>query len=199
MFLHARIPSHAARKALFPRIPSVSGFKGQYSRMLATAQPESLSINGRNVSIPTGLFIDGNFVAAQGGNMFETENPATGKPLMSVAEGREEDVEKAVQVARRTFKTWKDTDPTYRAALLNRLADLLEKNVDDFIAIECADTGKTVQQCSNLDLPGSIGTLRYYAGWADKVNGLTSFNIPGTFSYTKREPIGVCGQIIPWK
>ncbi|KAK6000575.1 hypothetical protein QM012_003300 [Aureobasidium pullulans] len=197
MILHARLASNVVRKALFPKIPSVPGLKFS-SRALATARSERLSINGREVSIPTGLFIDGKFVAAQGGDMFDTEDPATGKPLFSVAEGREEDVQIAVKAARHTFQTWKDTDPTYRAALLNKLADLMEKNADDLIAIECADTGKTPRQCSSLDLPGSIGTLRYYAGWADKINGLTSFNIPGTFSYTKREPVGVCGQIIPW-
>lgn len=199
MILHARITSQAVRKALFPKIPSVSGLSVQHPRALATARPERLSINGREVSIPTGLFIDGKFVSAKGGNVFATEDPATGKPLMSVSEGREEDVEIAVKSARQAFQTWKDTDPTHRAKLLNKLADLMEKNAEDLIAIECADTGKTPRQCSSLDLPGSIGTLRYYAGWADKVVGLTSFNIPGTFSYTRREPVGVCGQIIPWK
>ena len=169
------------------------------SRAASTASSRKLSLNGREVSIPTGLFIDGQFVPAKGSNMFESEDPSTGKPLLSISEGREEDVNEAVLAARRTFQTWKDTDPTYRATLLHKLANILERNAEDMVALECADTGKTFQQCSTLDVPGSIGTLRYYAGWADKVLGLTSFNIPGTFAYTRREPIGVCGQIIPWK
>ena len=83
--------------------------------------------------------------------------------------------------------------------MLNRLAALMERHKEDIIHLEMLDTGKTRRQAENLDFPASVGTLKYYAGWADKVQGLTSFNIPGTFAYTRREPIGVCGQIIPWK
>lgn len=128
------------------------------------------------------------------------EDPSTGQEMIRIQEGREEDVDAAVKVARRTFDdgSWTDSNPLHRAKLLNNLADIMEKNAEEIIAVECADTGKTLKQCSGLDLPGSIGTLRYYAGWADKVLGTTSFNIPGTFAYTRREPIGVCGQIIPW-
>jgi aldehyde dehydrogenase (NAD+) len=166
--------------------------------MAATTQ--TLKINGRTVSLPTGLFIDGQFVDSKQVSRFDVEDPATGKTLISIAEGREDDVDEAVRVARRVFDagSWSASNPADRGTLLNKLADLIEQHKDDLIALECADTGKTVQQCSNLDLPGSVGTLRYYAGWADKVRGETSFNIPGTFAYTRREPIGVCGQIIPW-
>jgi len=190
----ARRVTRQGHRALFPSIPAISRL-----RFYATASSQSIHLNGRSIDIPTGLFIDGKFVAAKQGNTFSSEDPATGKPIIEIAEGRQEDVDEAVKVARRAFNTWKDSNPMQRAACLNKLADLLEKNADDLIAIECADTGKTIQQCSNLDLPGSIGTLRYYAGWADKIEGLTSFNIPGTFAYTRREPVGVCGQIIPWK
>ena len=162
-------------------------------RRYASASPESLTINKRPISVPTGLFIDGEFVASKGGNTFATEDPSTGNELLRIQEGREEDVDEAVQVARRTFDdgSWTGSDPVERARLLNRLADIFEKNADEITALECADTGKTLRQCSSLDVPGSIGTLRYYAGWADKVLGTTSFNIPGTFAYTRREPIGV--------
>ena len=74
----------------------------------------------------------------------------------------------------------------------------MEKNADEITTLDCTDTGKTLKQFSSLDVLGSIGTLRYYAGCAEKVLGTTSFNIAGTFVYTRREPIGVCGQIIPW-
>lgn len=162
---------------------------------------QTLAINGRNVSVPIGLFIDGEFVDSKHGAKFVVEDPATGKPLISIVEGREDDVDNAVQVARRVFDEgeWAHSDPTYRASLLNKLADLIMENKEDLLALECADTGKTLKQCSQLDIPGSVGTLRYYAGWADKVLGQTSFNIPGTFAFTRREPVGVCGQIIPWK
>ena len=72
------------------------------------------------------------------------------------------------------------------------------RDKEDIIALEMLDIGKKYKQASKLDFPASHGTLKYYAGWADKVQGLTSFNIPGTFAYTPREHIGVCGQIIPW-
>jgi aldehyde dehydrogenase (NAD+) len=90
-------------------------------------------------------------------------------------------------------------NPAARGEFLLKLADLMEKHFDDILAIEMLDTGKTKKQAANLDLPGSIGTLKYYAGWADKVLGVASSNVPGTFAYTRREPVGVCGQIIPWK
>ncbi|KAL4803339.1 aldehyde dehydrogenase domain-containing protein, partial [Aspergillus unguis] len=161
---------------------------------------QTLQLNNRAVSVPTGLFINGQFVDSKQGAKFDVEDPATGQKLISIVEGREDDVDEAVKVARRVFDAgdWANSNPTYRGGLLNKLADLIEESKDDLIALECADTGKTISQCSNLDLPGSVGTLRYYAGWADKVRGETSFNIPKTFAYTRREAVGVCGQIIPW-
>ena len=128
------------------------------------------------------------------------EDPSTGQELIRIQEGREEDVDAAVKVARRTFDdgSWTNTNPVQRAKLLNSLADIMEKNAEEITTLECADTGKTLKQCSNLDVPASISTLRYYAGWADKMLGTSSFNIPGAFAYTRREPIGVCGQIVPW-
>lgn len=128
------------------------------------------------------------------------EDPSMGKEIVRIQEGREEDVDIAVKAARQTFESgsWSHSDPVYRGKLLNKLADILEANLEEITTLECADTGKTFRQASALDVPGSVGTLRYYGGWADKVLGLTSFNIPGTFAYTRREPVGVCGQIIPW-
>ncbi|KAL8696404.1 MAG: hypothetical protein Q9224_002816 [Gallowayella concinna] len=169
-------------------------------RRPASASASQLTVNNKSISVPTGLFIDGEFVTSKAGNLFTSENPSTGQELLEIQEGREEDVDEAVKVARRTFDdgSWSGSNPLQRAKLLNNLADIFEKNAEEIVALECADTGKTLNQCSKLDVPGSIGTLRYYAGWADKVLGTTSFNIPGVFAYTRREPIGVCGQIIPW-
>ena len=170
------------------------------TQRFASASSKQLTINNQKISVPTGLFIDGEFVTAKGGNHFASQDPSTGSELIRIEEGREEDVDEAVKVARRTFEegSWSQSNPLERAKLLNRLADIFEQNAKELVALECADTGKTLRQCSQLDIPGCIGTLRYYAGWADKVLGITSFNIPGTFAYTRREPIGVCGQIIPW-
>lgn len=170
-------------------------------RLASTASSKTLNIAGRQVSVPTGIFINNEFRKAIGGNTFAVENPANGKELIQIEEGREEDVEEAVKAARATFESdaWANANPVSRGELLRRLADLMERDKEDIIALEMLDTGKTHRQAANLDFPGSIGTLKYYAGWTDKTRGMTSFNIPGTFAYTRKEPIGVCGQIIPWK
>ncbi|GAM86255.1 hypothetical protein ANO11243_042670 [Dothideomycetidae sp. 11243] len=172
----------------------------RHLRCLSSAAPHTLRIRDKDVSIPTGLFINNEFVKSAGGNTFGVEDPATGKELLQIQEGREEDVNIAVKAARQAFENdaWAKSDPVWRGTLLNKLADLMEREKDAIIAIEMQDTGKTYKQASTLDFPGSVGTLRYYAGWADKVLGLTSFNIPNVFAYTRREPVGVCGQIIPW-
>lgn len=169
-------------------------------RFQSTAPSAKLKIAGRDVSVPTGIFINNEFRTAIGGNTFPVENPATGQVILEIQEGREEDVDKAVEVARKTFesKEWSESNPVFRGELLQKLAQLMARDKDDIIALEMLDSGKTYRQASALDFPGSVGTLKYYAGWADKVMGLSSFNIPGTFAYTRREPIGVCGQIVPW-
>ncbi|KAF7558114.1 hypothetical protein G7Z17_g88 [Cylindrodendrum hubeiense] len=183
-------------------IISPAGFSWRFShvRFASTASSKVINIAGRDVSVPTGIFINNEFRKSIGGNTFAVENPATGKSIVEVEEGREEDVEAAVKAARDAFQNeeWANSDPAYRGELLNKLASLMERDKEDIIALEMIDTGKTYRQASTLDFPGSVGTLKYYAGWADKVTGMSSFNVPGTFAYTRREPIGVCGQIIPW-
>ncbi|KAL8645791.1 MAG: hypothetical protein Q9226_007141 [Calogaya cf. arnoldii] len=137
-----------------------------------------LNLNGHSISVPTGLFIDGELVTSKAGNVFASQHPSTGKDLVRIQEGGEEDVDEAVKVARRTFDdcSWTGTSPLQRAKLLNNLADILEKNAKEILTLECADTGKTLSQCSKLDVPVSIGTLRYFAGWADKILALACGN-----------------------
>lgn len=167
----------------------------------ALAQSTTLKIGGRDVSIPTGVFINNEFRQSIEGNTFGVEDPTTGTEVIRIQEAREKDVDEAVKAARKTFQSeeWSQTNPTVRGELLQKLAELMERDKEDIVAIEMLDTGKTYKQAANLDFMGCIGTLKYYAGWADKILGLTSFNIPGTFAYTRREAIGVCGQIVPWK
>lgn len=168
--------------------------------MAAGTLSETITINGRNITIPTGLFINNEFVKAQAGKTFVVENPSTAKPLLSIQEGLAEDVDIAVKVARRAFDAgWADSDPAWRASLMLKLADLLEKHQEEIGTLEAADAGKTYTQTAHVDIPASIGTLRYFAGWADKIYGRTGATVPGAFSFTQREPVGVCGQIIPWK
>ena len=152
-------------------------------------------------SIRTGLFIDGKWRTAA--STFDDVNPATGKVVARVAAGDELDVDDAVRAARRALTgEWADTPGAGRAALLNRLADLIERDADQLARLEAIDIGKPVGQPTVLDVPNAIATFRHFAGWADKIQGVTvptaGYQGRPTHSYTVREPIGVIGAIIPW-
>lgn len=93
---------------------------------------------------------------------------------------------------------WRKADPVHRGVLLNKLADLIERDAAHIASLEALDNGKPYNIALNVDVPGSVATLRYYAGWADKIHGKT-LPVSGDFmSYTRHEPVGVAGQIIPW-
>lgn len=150
-------------------------------------------------SLQTKLYIDGKFVDAQSGKTFPTMNPATGKELAQVAEADKADVDIAARAARRAFETvWKFTDGSARRDLMLRLADLIEKNREELATIESLDNGKPYSESLNVDLALVVKCFRYYAGWADKIQGKTCPVDGNFFSFTKHEPVGVIGQIIPW-
>ena len=147
----------------------------------------------------TKLFIDNKWVDPVGGGEFETFNPATGEVLAKVAEGDKADVDKAVKAARKALESgpWSTMDAADRGRLMFKLADLIEQNADELATLESLNCGKTITD-SKGDMAGVSNTLRYYAGWADKVEGRT-VPVRGNFlSYTLRQPVGVVGQIIPW-
>jgi aldehyde dehydrogenase (NAD+) len=147
---------------------------------------------------PLGLFINNEFVKGVEGKTFETINPHNEKPIVAVHEATEKDVDIAVQAARKAFDgVWRKTTPTQRGILINKLANLLERDIEILAAIEALDNGKAVSMAKG-DVNGSAGCLRYYGGWADKIHGQTIDTNPGTLTYTRHEPVGVCGQIIPW-
>lgn len=117
---------------------------------------------------------------------------------MAVHEGTERDVDIAVQAARKALEgEWKQVTPSERGRLLTRLADFLERDIDTVAAIEALDNGKGVSMAKG-DVTASAGCLRYYGGWADKIFGQTIDTDTGSLTYTRHEPVGVCGQIIPW-
>ena len=120
--------------------------------------------------------------------------------VTSIAEGTATDVDHAVSAAKRAFETsWGLKVPgARRGELLNKLADLIEQHADELAALEALDNGKTFYLAKNVDLGMSVGTIRYYAGWADKIHGQVIETHEGKLSYTRHEPIGVVGQIIPW-
>nr|ALG75775.1 aldehyde dehydrogenase 5 [Tricholoma vaccinum] len=151
-------------------------------------------------TINTGLFINGQWVDPVDKGTIDVINPATGKVVATVAGGSSKDVDIAVEAAKKAYKTsWGLKCPgSTRGKLLNKLADLIEKNIDEFTALEAMDVGKTFQNAKAVDLTGAIGTIRYYAGWADKVHGKTIETNENKLAYTRHEPYGVVGQIIPW-
>ncbi len=148
----------------------------------------------------TRLLIDGQWVESASGKRFPTFNPATGEQIAEVAEADQADVDRAVVAARRAFESgpWSRMSAAERGRLLYRLADLVEENLEELAALETLDNGKPIRDSRAADLPLSIACYRYYAGWADKIEGKTiPINGP-FFCYTRHEPVGVCGQIIPW-
>jgi aldehyde dehydrogenase (NAD+) len=147
---------------------------------------------------PLGLFINNEFVKGVEGKTFETINPTTEKPIVAVHEASEKDVDIAVAAARKAFEgPWRQVTPSDRGRMLTKLADLFERDADILAAIESLDNGKAINM-AKIDVAGSAGCLRYYGGWADKIHGQTIDVNPTSLTYTRHEPIGVCGQIIPW-
>merc|ERR1719348_1058525 len=149
----------------------------------------------------TQIFINNEFVDSVSGKTFPTINPATGEEICQVQEGDKADVDLAVKAAREAFKlgsTWRTMDASQRGNLLNKLADLIEGERNYLASLESLDNGKPFMDAFYADLALTIKCYRYYAGWADKNHGKT-IPIDGNFiTYTRHEPAGVCGQIIPW-
>src|SRR5258708_7724129 len=148
----------------------------------------------------TKMLIDGEWVDSASGRTFETINPATGEVITRVAEGGKADVDRAVKAARNAFECgpWKKMNARERGRLLYKFADLLEQHIDELAALETLDNGKPISDSRNIDLPLAIECYRYYAGWADKIEGRTIPVNGPYFTYTRHEPVGVCAQIIPW-
>ncbi|KAI9645133.1 aldehyde dehydrogenase (NAD(P)(+)) ald5 [Ciborinia camelliae] len=147
---------------------------------------------------PTGLFINNEWVKGVDGKTFEVINPSTEEVITSVHEATEKDVDIAVAAARKAFEgEWSKVTPQARGKLLVKLSELVEKNADLLAAVESLDNGKAISMAKG-DVGAVAGCLRYYGGWADKIEGKVIDTDPDYFTYTKQEPIGVCGQIIPW-
>jgi aldehyde dehydrogenase (NAD+) len=149
----------------------------------------------------TKCLINGKWVDAESGRTFETINPATGEVIARVAEGEKPDVDKAVKAARKAFDKgdWtRKMSARERGRCVAKLADLIEKNKEELAALETLDNGKPLKDSQTADLPLTIDCYRYYSGWADKIEGKTIPVNGPYFCYTRHEPVGVVGQIIPW-
>jgi phenylacetaldehyde dehydrogenase len=152
------------------------------------------------------LLIDGKWVDAASGKTFATMDPANGQTLTEVAFGQDEDIDRAVRAARRAFDTgpWPSMKPNQRERLLWRIGDILSERAEEFGQLEALDNGKSAGIATAVDVAWAADIFRYYAGLATKIEGSTiNVSMPfapgGEFhAYTLREPVGVCGLIVPW-
>ncbi|GMH01620.1 hypothetical protein Nepgr_003459 [Nepenthes gracilis] len=146
------------------------------------------------------LLINGQFMDSASGKTFPTVDPRTGDVIANVAEGDAEDINRAVSAARKAFDEgpWPRMTAYERSKVLLRFADLVEQHNDELAALETWDNGKPYEQAATTEVPMFVRLFRYYAGWADKIHGLT---VPADGPHHVQilhEPIGVAGQIIPW-
>ncbi|XP_078083458.1 aldehyde dehydrogenase, mitochondrial-like [Mustelus asterias] len=147
------------------------------------------------------IFINNEWHDAVSKKTFPTINPSTGEIICQVAKGDKDDVNKAVKAAKEAFRfgsPWRTMDASERGVLLNRLANLIERDRAYLASLETLDNGKPYHVAYMADLNLVIKCLRYYAGWADKCHGKTIPIDGNYFCCTRHEPVGVCGQIIPW-
>jgi aldehyde dehydrogenase (NAD+) len=148
----------------------------------------------------TKLLINNRWVDSESGKTFGTINPSTGEEICQIAEADAADVEKAVRAARVAFERgpWRKMAASERGRLMNRLADLIETHADELARLESVDNGKPFSIAKAVDVAATVGCFRYFAGWSDKIHGKTILVDGDYFCYTRHEPVGVVGQIIPW-
>ncbi|OLD63191.1 MAG: betaine-aldehyde dehydrogenase [Acidobacteria bacterium 13_1_40CM_2_68_5] len=145
---------------------------------------------------PGRLFIGGQWVDAVAATTFTTVNPATEEPITQVAEGRAEDIDRAVKAARQAFEgPWAGVSAADRGRMLWKMADLIESRLAEIAEVETLDSGKTITESSRVDVPMAADCFRYFAGWATKIEGETIPVRAPCFGYTLREPLGVVGQM----
>lgn len=150
------------------------------------------------------LFINGEWVDSSHDAVIDVEDPSNGKIVTQVVDASDKDVDRAVAAARAAFddQRWYGLPPIQRERTMHRLADLLERDAAIFAELEAIDNGKPVGMAGAVDIPGAIAQIRFMAGWAGKSSGQTTqpYSMPtgAVFSYTVKEPVGVCAQIVPW-
>ncbi|CAE6466334.1 unnamed protein product [Rhizoctonia solani] len=158
--------------------------------------------NGHQIKtkFSTGLLINGKFVDGSNGTTIDVVNPTTGKVITKISEGSEKDVDLAVQAAQKAYDTvWGlNVSGIKRGQILIRLAELIERDLDEIAAIEALDNGKAFSIAKGFDASEAAACFRYYGGWADKHHGKVVEIDDSRLAYTRHEPIGVVGQIIPW-
>ncbi|HEY1605405.1 MAG TPA: aldehyde dehydrogenase family protein [Allosphingosinicella sp.] len=168
------------------------------------AQPDYSEAARRALARVPALFIDGEWARSSHDKTIPVYDPSTGREIASVVDASDADVDRAVGAARRAFDDgrWSGLPPARRERLIHRLADLIEENSADLAELESIDNGKPRAVSQGYDLPKSVETLRYMAGWATKISGEhvepNGFPAGAVHAYVRREPIGVAAQIVPW-
>ena len=144
------------------------------------------------------LFIGGQWVPASDNAVFKTKNPSNGEFLAECAQATREDVDSAVKAAWKAFDSWKKTTASERAAILNKIADIIDANKEYLAEVESLDNGKPVRETLAIDIPYAARHFRYFAGCILAEEGVANVLDENTLSLILREPIGVVGQIVPW-
>uniref|UniRef100_A0A4W3JXT1 10-formyltetrahydrofolate dehydrogenase n=1 Tax=Callorhinchus milii TaxID=7868 RepID=A0A4W3JXT1_CALMI len=164
----------------------------------------SMDVNNMTIRMPHQAFINGQFVNTEGDKVYDTINPSDGSVICTVSLAQVSDVDKAVAAAKEAFENgeWGKMNPRDRGRLMYKLAELMEQHQEELATIEAVDSGAVYTLALKTHVGMSIQTFRYFAGWCDKIQGST---IPinqarpnRNLTFTKREPIGVCGIVIPW-
>ena len=143
-------------------------------------------------------FIGGKWVAPVRGQYFDNPSPVTGKTICQIARGTAEDIELALDAAHKAKDAWGRTSPTERSKMLNKIADLIEANLDVLALVETLDNGKPIRETTHADLPLAVDHFRYFAGCIRAQEGSICEIDHDTVAYHFHEPLGVVGQIIPW-
>ncbi|QAY77223.1 aldehyde dehydrogenase [Sphingosinicella sp. BN140058] len=168
------------------------------------AQPAYSEAAQRSLARAPALFIDGAWVASSGDATIAVHDPSTGRQIATIADATDADVDLAVSAARRAFDDgrWTGLSPYQRERAIHQLADLIEQHAAELAELESIDNGKPLASSAGYDIPRSVSTLRYMAGWATRLTGehLDPANFPSgaVHAYIRREPVGVCAQIVPW-
>lgn len=170
-----------------------------FTRTLMAVKPAQklTTPNGIEYNQPTGLFINGEFVSAKSGKEFEVISPSTEKKIVDLADAGNADIDAAVEAAKAATLGWEHISVDERSAIIYRIAELIEKNKETFAAVETWDNGKTLSMSAG-DVDGVIGCFKYYSGFVGKHFGKVVDVDIDSFNYTRREPIGICGMVIPW-
>ncbi|TWT79142.1 Aldehyde dehydrogenase PuuC [Planctomycetes bacterium CA13] len=161
---------------------------------------DSIQAIAGGLTYRTEAFIGGQFVGSASGEVFATENPATGQRLAQIAACDQEDVDRAVASARAAFESgvWASQSPSDRKATLLKFADLIEGNATELAVLDALEAGKPITDCLEIDIPETIGCIRWHAEAVDKLYDQVSPTGPEHLGLIVREPIGVVGAVVPW-